>query len=293
MHDLTYSLTSLTTHNRDGSYKTQSNRHDTLALIGNHLVECGFKQLHARDLKRRHVNRLVTRWKREAISHAEIRNRLSVIRWVLRKVGNPGAIPKSNAVFGLTPRSQVATVSKAATLDRAKWSQITDPSIRMALELQEHFGLRRQEALLLRPHEADQGQWLVLKGSWAKGGRSRAIPVITPEQREVLDRAKAMVSKAASLIPADTTLKHQRNRYTYQVHKVGLTPGHSLRHQHAQQRYEALSGMPAPVHDARPRQALTPTERDADQRARLIVSAELGHTRGSISSTYIGARPTK
>jgi integrase len=284
MQDLTYSLTQLTKHNRDGSYKTQADRLDTLTLIGNQLVELGWKQLHARDLKGRHVNRLVARWKQEGLSHATIRNRLAVIRWVLRKVGNPGAIPATNTVYELEPRSSVATESKAATLDRDKWAQIGDPYVRMSLELQESFGLRRDESLLLRPHQADQGQWLVLKDTWCKGKRPRAIPIITAAQREVLDRAKALVSTDASMIPAHLNLKQQRNKYTYWVSRVGLTPGHSLRHAHAQHRFAVLAGYPAPVAGGS-----APSDREADTTARLIVSAELGHSRSQVTATYVGS----
>jgi len=39
------------------------------------------------------------------------------------------------------------------------------------------------------PSYADQGDRLTLKPSWTKGGKARTIPIRTPEQREVLDRA--------------------------------------------------------------------------------------------------------
>jgi len=288
MHDITYSLCQLTKHNRDGSFKTQADRLDMLTLIGNQLHTFGYTQLKAQGLKGRHVNRLVRHWKAEGISHATIRNRLSVIRWVLRKVGNEGAIPATNTVYQLGQRSQVATVSKAAALDRDKWAAIGDPYIRMSLELQEAFGLRREEALLIRPHEADQGQWVVLQKSWCKGGRPRAIPIITAAQRDVLDRAKALVGKTASMIPAHLSLKQQRNKYTYWVAKVGLTPGHSLRHQHAQIRLAALTGYAAPVAGGPATRELTADQRAADTTARLILSAELGHCRPQITKNYTG-----
>jgi integrase len=111
---------------------------------------------------------------------------------------------------------------------------------------------------------------------------------MTAVQREVLDRAKAMVSKGASMIPAHLSLKQQRNKYTYWVSRVGLTPGHALRHAHAQTRFEALAGYPAPVAGGPP-----PSDREADTTARLIVSAELGHSRSQVTATYIGSRKVK
>ena len=62
----------------------------------------------------------------------------------------------------------------------------------MSLELQQAFGLRREEAIKFIPDYADQGDHLVLKPSWTKGGKARVIPVRTAEQRAVLNRAHAL-----------------------------------------------------------------------------------------------------
>ena len=58
----------------------------------------------------------------------------------------------------------------------------------MSLELQQAFGLRREEAIKMSPTIADQGDRLVLKASWTKGGKAREIPIRTPEQRAALWR---------------------------------------------------------------------------------------------------------
>ena len=62
----------------------------------------------------------------------------------------------------------------------------------MSLEVQAAFGLRREEALKLRPRLADQGDVLALQASWTKGGKARTVPIRTDAQREVLARAKAL-----------------------------------------------------------------------------------------------------
>lgn len=50
----------------------------------------------------------------------------------------------------------------------------------MSLELQREFGLRREEAVKLVPRLADQGDRLVLKDSWTKGGgKPREVPIRT------------------------------------------------------------------------------------------------------------------
>ncbi len=77
--------------------------------------------------------------------------------------------------------------SKAKQVDRTDLERVRDPHVRMSLELQQAFGLRREEAIKFSPSYADRGDCLVLKDTWTKGGKAREIPVRTPVQREVLD----------------------------------------------------------------------------------------------------------
>lgn len=289
MHDLVYGLVQLCYRNRDSSFTTQRDRLKMLKLIGTQLVALGYGQMrdiHA--LKGRHVNRLVARWKAEGVSHATIRNRLAAIRWWCEKVGKRGVIPERNTVFGLEPRSQVARVSKATTVGADALEALKDPYIRMSVELQEAFGLRRKECLMIQPHVADQGSYLVLRASWTKGGRARVVPISSVHQREVLDRAKQLVSPGASLIPAHKTFAQQRNRYVYVTGQAGLSKLHGLRHGHFQERYAELSGMPAPVQGGPHRESMTTEEQEKDRTVRLIVSAEMGHCRPQITANYLG-----
>lgn len=49
----------------------------------------------------------------------------------------------------------------------------------MSLELQQAFGLRREEAMKIRPCIADRDDRLFLQASWTKGGRERIVPIRT------------------------------------------------------------------------------------------------------------------
>jgi len=79
--------------------------------------------------------------------------------------------------------------------------QVRDRHVRMSLELQQVFGLRREEAIKFQPGFADQGDHIVLKASWTKGGKAREIPVRTDEQRSALNRARQLAGNG-SLIPS-------------------------------------------------------------------------------------------
>lgn len=76
---------------------------------------------------------------------------------------------------------------------------VTNPYVRMSLELQPALGLRRAESIKFQPSYADRGDKLVLKPSWTKGGRGREIPIRTEAQREVLDRAHKLAGIGASI----------------------------------------------------------------------------------------------
>jgi len=63
---------------------------------------------------------------------------------------------------------------------------------------------------------------------------------------------------------------------------------HGLRHQYAQNRYEALTGWKAPAAGGQSSKALTPEQREQDEQARQIISRELGHEREQITAVYLG-----
>ena len=71
----------------------------------------------------------------------------------------------------------MSSESKAKQVEQADLERVRDPHVRMSLELQQAFGLRREEAIKFSPSYADRGDRLVLKDTWTKGGKAREIPV--------------------------------------------------------------------------------------------------------------------
>ena len=289
MHPLLYDLKTLVFQRRTSSYATQANRHAMLQQMGRHLLEAGYSSLRASQLKGRHVNALLARWQADGLTPATIKNRMAALRWWARTIGNPGALKASNAAYGIPTRVYVACTSKARALPPDQLQRVTDRAVRMSLALQRAFGLRREESIKLQPWQADQGDRLVLQGSWCKGGRPRTIPLTTDAQRAILDEAKALVRfKEASLIPKGSTYVQQLHRYEQQCRKAGLDHMHGLRHAYAQHRFVTLAGFACPADGGPSRAALTPQQREADYDARVLISAELGHGREAITAAYLG-----
>jgi len=176
---------------------------------------------------------------------------------------------------------------KAKTIGEADLEKVRDPHVRMSLELQAAFGLRREEAIKFTPSYADKGDHLLLKASWTKGGKARPIPVRTAEQRDVLDRAHRLAG-GGSLIPSNRNYRQQLRVYERHTANAGLSKLHGLRHQYAQSRYEELTGWKAPAAGGPLGNMLSTDQRALDREARLTISRELGHERREIVAIYCG-----
>ena len=274
---------------REGSYNTQRSRKAHVKLIARHLSEAGFRRLKADNLKPKHVTALVERWQRDRISPGTFKNRMGALRWVYGKVGKHFLIPRENAALGIPDRRYVTNENKARELTPVfgDIEKIRSPLVRMSLELQRAFGLRREEALKIRPAWADRGTKLVLQGSWTKGGRPREIRILTDRQREVLDQAKLLAGNG-SLIPRDKTYINHLRTYKRQVAAAGFDKLHGLRHAYAQDRYRDLTGRDAPAAGGKSWSELRAEEKLEDGQARMTISEDLGHGRSQVVSVYLG-----
>jgi integrase len=258
-----------------------------LELMATQLQELGYRRMHSRSLKPKHVEALVTRWREQGISTGTLKNRLSVLRWWAGKVNKPGVVAQDNSAYGIGTRVLVSNQSKAQTLDEAKLAKIDDPYVRMSVRLQAAFGLRREEAIKFSPSYAFRGDHIALKASWTKGGRPRTIPITNRYQYVLLDEVRELF-KGGSLIPAHLNFIQQQHRYDRQTRKAGMRKLHGLRHGYAQRRYQQLTGWSCPARGGPASRDLSPEQRELDQEARLTISHELGHGRAAITAVYIG-----
>ncbi|MGQ0522846.1 MAG: phage integrase N-terminal domain-containing protein [Betaproteobacteria bacterium] len=287
MRDLNYGLKQLCHRNRDGSFATQADRGRILDLIANQLHELGYRDMHARSLKPKHIEALTERWKAESLSPGTIKNRMTTLRWWAEKIGKQNVLARQNDDYGIPNRQHVTNVSKARELTGTDLEKVSDPYTAMSLKLQAAFGLRRAESIKIEPAWADRGATLVIKASWAKGGRERAIPIRTDAQRAILDEAKAFAGKG-SLIPAGMRYVEQLRRFQHQCSMAGIHRVHGHRHAYAQARYRELTGWNAPAAGGPRSRELTPEQKAVDRDARLTISEELGHSREQVVAIYIG-----
>ena len=287
MKRLEYELKQMTYHNRDGSYVTQNRRRRDLSRFARELYALGFNQMSIHSLRRKHVDALLKLWFERGSSAGTIKNNMSHLRWWARKVGKEDIIPLDNQTLTIPSRNLIPEETKAQFLGQEELDSIKDNRIRLSIELQQEFGLRKEECLKFSPLYADQGSYIQLKGSWTKGGRAREIPVVTATQRELLNRVTLEAGRG-SMIPSESSYASWNRHYESVVAKSGFSNLHGLRHGYAQRRYLALTGWLSPFAGGPLRKGLSDGQKDLDIEARLQVSRELGHNRLEITNVYLG-----
>lgn len=267
-----------------GAYITRYDRRQILLSTAGELVALGYKITSVQQLQRKHVLALTANWQKKKLDNGTIKNRIAALRHLSVLINKAEMIP-TNTDLGIGARHH--TIIKNRAVVAPDLSGVNDQGIRISLELQRLFGLRREESLKIKPVMADQGNRLVLQGSWCKGNRSREIPIRTAEQRQWLEVAKQWVNHFdQSLIPAGQSYIRHRYRYDKALQKIGLR-SHGLRHAYAQQRYRELVGWDCPLVGGPKRNELKDEQRRQDVLARMILSEELGHSRIAITRNYI------
>jgi integrase len=260
----------------------------------------GFKIKNLNNLEQRHVTAVVGKWKAAKLSPSTIMNRLTHLRWLTTALGKRGFM-KTPAEYGLEKediaRTYVATVDKSwfgkyfITEELIGRATELDPWVGIKFEMMEAFGLRIAEAILARPRVSDNGNNLVVEDG-TKGGKTRIVPIASPKQREILERAKALslkASRGALISPERDDPEKERQRIYLVCRKLGLTKKelgvtpHGLRHGYANDEFKELTGVDSPVRGG-PELPNTPEIVDAKQ----AISNALGHRRIQITAAYVG-----
>ncbi|NKB47448.1 MAG: integrase [Legionellales bacterium] len=292
LNKATYSIHQLVRNMPLRTYTTRADTQEILIRCIKILHTLGFKLSHIKGLKAKHVEALVQYWKAQSLTTATIKNYMAKLRSACQIMGKGNLISAANIAYDIGKRQPASQENKAIQV--LCLDGITDPYLRLSLQAQQLFGLRREESMKLKVSQADQGNYLRLQGSWTKGGIMRCIPIITQAQRNFLDRLHQIV-KENSLIPKHRTYKQQLHRYINQTRRAGLTNLHGLRHAYAQRRYRVLTdvqtqgkGWDCPFQGGLSVKEMTSAQRDIDYQVRWQISQELGHSRVSITKTYLG-----
>ena len=277
------------------SHATRDKRADVLYAGFKLLRELGYKLDTVHSFRGKHMQALAKAWEERGLSPSTLQNNISTFRIFAGWIGKAGMVEHTDRYVtpGAATRTSIATEDRSWTAQNvdiaAKLAEVSAKDARVGLQmaLQATFGLRVRESMQLRPNVADKGAYLALTVG-TKGGRDRVVPIDTPEKRELIEKAKTFAaSKLASTSDPNLTLAQAKNHYYHVLRSCGITranglTSHGLRHGYANDRYEQISGTPSPVRGG------TSPDRETDQAARLEVAEELGHSRESITTHYLG-----
>ncbi|MDD1946768.1 integrase domain-containing protein [Pseudomonas carnis] len=239
------------------------------------------------------------------VSIATAQNRLSSVNRTMAALRGDQyvKIPSPSKALGLQ-RSGVRSEAPQGQ-DRVQIEQIAQAlsehdqqRVSAIVYLARKAGMRLREAILadlprLQREARKLGKINIQDGT--KGGRSGASASrwieITDQARDALDRASEASPKGSRnlLAPEEsykvflrTVVRPARDI----LHEHGLKGFHELRAAYACERYEQLTGFPAPVNGGRGHRE----DRGLDRQARQQISHELGHNRIDVVSAYIGGR---
>lgn len=296
------------------SHKT---RHDRAVFLRRFFLDlhalAGFATIpDPRNLGGRHIQAIVDVWRQQRLAPATIQTYLSFLRGLATWIGKPGLVRKP-AAYGLEPaqyqRHEVAQRDKtwsAAGIDIGPLIEQVcafDAHVGAALRLIHAFGLRRKEAVMMRPHacvvpfeatglpqdrcQAQEYLW-VRRGS--KGGRPRFLPIATAVQQQALRDAQAVaVRPEGHLGDPLRDLRQNLNRFSYVLRRFGLSlrergvTGHGLRHEALVAVWIDRTGTAPPVRGGQP-----PSPELADI-ARRDIAELAGHTRARAAGPYVGS----
>lgn len=260
-----------------------------------------FKIATLNSLKTKHIDFIVQHWVSRGNCKGTIENKIGYLQAFASWIGK-GPIVKAPddypEVKQLQKRSGITVRDKSwagANVDCAeliKAVSMTDAHVGLQLILQVTFGIRKQESMLLRPHDAlllRNGVRFITICHGTKGGRPREFEV-NDREIEILDFAKHFVNeRTGSTIPKGYTLDQWKNRYDYVLRSHGITKnglgitGHGLRHEKLNSMYELITGFPSPVRGgAKPAPEVL-------SKARKVITEHAGHSMPSKSNAYIGS----
>lgn len=270
-------LISILSENREDSYATQRKRGYILARAAG-LIHERFGLQKWDNLKEKHVKDVVDAWKFEDEGRRTIEEKLSHLRWLVRKIGKANLVPRTNAALGVEPGPRHTRAGKVIDDERFSelLSAVTDERVKAMMLLARHLGLRFKEASLFRPGRDWQGDRVWVKRG-TKGGNPRYLFLHSLRQAEVLRMAKCLVPGESSIIPAEIHTYEEWRQYVYRVLRaagVGRASDqtfHDLRRTYVSERMNHL----------------IKTKGIDRQRAATIVSREAGHHRLEILAWYI------
>jgi hypothetical protein len=275
--------------NRDGSLQTQKQRKHILLQICNELSIISPKKVLASNLGADEYRLLANYWLNSCLNAGTIKNRFSCLRWLNEKLGLDGFSYKeipANKELGIIKRRNKKEINSALDINLQNISKLSYEK-QLAVRLVLEFGLNKTESLLFNLHEAYIDDFLKIKKKWTKNRKGRIIPIMHPSQAALIEDIRLFSGKK-HLFSQKNTYEQNLWQFDSQLRRNGLNKICLLRNIYMQNRYKAITGWESPLNGGITRKELTLAQRELDDKARIIISQEMGYTRSDTTKNYIG-----
>jgi site-specific recombinase XerD len=284
------------------SFKTQEDRAKYIFKFFTDLRKNGLA-VSPRNIKLRHIEFICHKYEQDNLSAATIQTYITHLRVFCRWIGKNGMIEdigqyfdNPNSVKRTYAAAHVKTWTDNGVDIGQKLNEVKQDNsyVWIQLIMQQAFGLRRKEALFVRPflYVKDNSLYVV---DGAKGGKSRIIPIETELQKVAVILANQFVGKtSASLMDPKLSLKESLKKYSNTMSKHGLTKkdagvtGHWLRVEYILDFFET-KGLTPLVKGGQVGQL----SKDEETMIRIQAAQRLGHNRISVTTAYSGPFTTK
>jgi integrase len=288
------------------------------------LYEGGYRVHSLNRIAAKHILFLQQTWIQKGQGRGTIENKLTYWRVMICRTRGKKAslliVPKlPNDIPGLAPRNEATKKDKSFEANGVDVDRVIQtirkicPRSAMTFELANAFGVRRNEALLMKPevalHQLITGLAIIIEYG-TKGGRERKVKFDEVAQFEVLLRCVEFgVGPRGSMIPASyidgrgrthnvDTFENWLNHYKYVLRKAGVFKNkelgglgvstHGLRHEYLQKTFKKLTGHDAPIKALGTDQELTVDYAEEHiVEALKEISKRAGHARIRVTGAYL------
>lgn len=251
------------------------------------------------EFSTRHVCALTRYYENAGQSSSSLQKKNTVLRRFGTWIGKPDMTPRlADMVVDPTraKRRNSALESKAWTVNGVDPEEVIrrveaeSMVTGLQMRIQQAFGLRPREVVMLKPMAADQGRGLFVTDG-TKGGRARMVPIDSPIKRALIEEAKVYAAKNPRGVLTDKLQPMHKaiNHYYYIAKKAGVSKKglgitlHGLRHEFANNLFKEITGVDAPVNGGRI------DDPELLRQAMQETSNQLGHSRLHAGSAYLGS----
>lgn len=280
----------------EGKFATRAAHEARFANFNNYLKEEGIKDL--RKIDERTIQKfgqtLMSKVEGKTMSVSYAQNLVSTVNVVMEQMRGDKILSQSPSKI-VGQRTHIKTdAPKSLDWERVNEAvaKLNDGRAQVSVQLAREFGLRFKETALLNLNRAiieveAKGSFNVIDGT--KGGRTaERLISATPSQLAILKTAKVHAGRYKNLVGKSGSFKQWQNRFSAAYRESGAshTIGkfHDLRAAYACERYQQLTGHPAPVVSG-----VRTAPYQLDQSARAFLALKLGHQRIDVLNSYIGS----